>query len=386
MNASASHFVFTQTNDGNANEVVLYERDAGGALVATATEATGGRGNGMPHLPSQNSIVVSEDGRFLFVANAGSDDVSSFRIAQGGIALVGRTAAGGAPTSVAVHGDLVYVLTTGDNAGVVGFRLGEDGSLSALPGGALELSAADADPAQASFSPDGSTLVVSERGTDKLTAFAIDDDGAASERNVVASAGPTPYGFEFTSTGALVVTEAAGGKVGAASASSYRLDGPGRLAAVSGPVGSTRSEVCWAAISKDDRYAYVTNFGDGTISSYTIGGDGTLSLLEPIAASTVDGRKGIRDEAFSSDGQYLYALHADVQKVFGWSVGDDGSLDPIGAFGDLPETVAGLAVIRQRAVVAGASAPATALPSSRHGACRQPDDTCFRAVLEVRSP
>jgi hypothetical protein len=28
-------------------------------------------------------------------------------------------------------------------------------------------------------------------------------------------------------------------------------------------VDSTRSEVCWAAIPPDDRYVYVTNFGDG---------------------------------------------------------------------------------------------------------------------------
>ena len=75
MNASASHFVFTQTNDARANEVVLYERAADGRLTATATQATGGRGNGKPHLPSQNSIVVSPDARFLLVANAGSNDV-----------------------------------------------------------------------------------------------------------------------------------------------------------------------------------------------------------------------------------------------------------------------------------------------------------------------
>ena len=76
---------------------------------------------------------------------------------------------------------------------------------------------------------------------------------------------------------------------------------------------SSRSEVCWAAVSKDDRYAYVTNFGDGTISSYTIGDDGDLSLLAPVAATTVDGQKGIRDEAFSADGEYLYALHPDAR-------------------------------------------------------------------------
>ena len=345
MNASSPHFVFTQTNDARANEVVLYERAADGRLTAKDTQPTGGRGNGMPHLPSQNSIVVSPDARFLLVANAGSNDVSTFRIAPTGIGLADRTDVGGAPTSIAVHGNLVYALTTGDTAGVAGFRLGEDGRLSPLTGSMRELSAPGADPAQVAFSPDGSTLVVSERGTDSLTAFAIGANGEASEMRVVASEGPTPYGFEFTSTGALVVTEAAGGQVGAASASSYRLDAPGRLTAVSGRVPSTRSEVCWAAISKDDRFAYVTNFGDGTISSYAIGSAGDLSLLEPVAATTVDGQKGIRDEAFSSDGHYLYALHADVQKVFGWSVADDGSLEPIGSFGDLPETVAGLAVI-----------------------------------------
>ena len=45
----------------------------------------------------------------------------------------------------------------------------------------------------------------------------------------------------------------------------------------------------------------------------------------------------------SRDGRYLYALHADVQKLFGWEVREDGSLRPVGAFGDLPTTVAGIA-------------------------------------------
>ena len=93
--------------------------------------------------------------------------------------MADRTDVGGAPTSIAVHSDLVYVLTTGDAAGVAGFRLGEDGRLSPLMGSMRELSAPGADPAQVSFS-DGSTLVVSERGTDSLTAFAV---GAKAIRN-----------------------------------------------------------------------------------------------------------------------------------------------------------------------------------------------------------
>ena len=153
---------------------------ADGRLAASAAHATGGRGNGVPHLPSQSSIVISPDARFVLVANTGSGDVSTFAITPRGINLTGRTAVGDAPTSIAIHRDLVYVLTTGDDTGVRGFRLAADGGLVALAGGRLELSAPDADPAQVAFSPDGATLVVSERGTDSLTTFAIAADGSTA--------------------------------------------------------------------------------------------------------------------------------------------------------------------------------------------------------------
>jgi 6-phosphogluconolactonase len=87
----------------------------------------------------------------------------------------------------------------------------------------------------------------------------------------------------------------------------------------------------------------VTNFGDGTISSYRIGGEGTIELLDPIAATTVEGSKGVRDEALTGDGRFLYALDADAQKVFAFEVRPDGSLDALGAADGLPATVAGLA-------------------------------------------
>jgi 6-phosphogluconolactonase len=70
-------------------------------------------------------------------------------------------------------------------------------------------------------------------------------------------------------------------------------------------------------VSKDGRTAFVTNFGDGTISSYDIAVDGSIVLREAGAATTIDGQAGIRDEALSSDGRYLYALHADSGQVSG---------------------------------------------------------------------
>jgi 6-phosphogluconolactonase len=74
-----------------------------------------------------------------------------------------------------------------------------------------------------------------------------------------------------------------------------------------------------------------------------IADDGRLELLQLVAATTVQGQRGVRDEAISRDGRCLYALHADVQQLFGWAVQKHGRLVPVGAFGDLPTTVAGLA-------------------------------------------
>jgi len=98
-------------------------------------------------------------------------------------------------------------------------------------------------------------------------------------------------------------------------------------------------------VGKDGRHAYVTNFGDGTISSYSISPDGAIELLEPVAATTRLGQKGIRDAALSADGSFLYALDADSQEVYAWLVGAEGKLAPVGAANGLPETVAGLAAL-----------------------------------------
>ena len=73
------------------------------------------------------------------------------------------------------------------------------------------------------------------------------------------------------------------------------------------------------------------------------GSDGSIELLEPVAASTRLGEPGIRDEALTRDGRFLYAIDADAQRVFGWSVAADGKLEPLGEFEGVPVTVAGLA-------------------------------------------
>ena len=341
MNEQEQGFVYVQTNDAEINEVVVYRRGADGRLERLGRYITGGKGSGKPHLASQGSVVLA-DGR-LFVANAGSDDVTVFRVEDDELVALDLSPSGGsAPTSVAVNGDFVYVLNTGDRPNVTGFRLGADGRLNAVAGSARELGAGS-DPAQAAFSPDGRTLLVTDRASDAIHVFAIGADGRPKAQATEPSLGATPYGFDFTPDGTVVVTEAAGAEVGKASASSYRVNGGGGLAPVSGAIPNTRSEVCWAVVGKDGRTAFVTNFGDGTISTYAVGEDGRIELRDAVAATTIDGEPGIRDEAISSDGRYLYALHADAREVYAWEVGDGGTLRPLGSANGLPATAAGLA-------------------------------------------
>jgi 6-phosphogluconolactonase (cycloisomerase 2 family) len=338
-NGSTDGAVYVQTNE-STNRVVAFRRAGDGTLTEAGTYETGGAGDARPHLTSQGSVVLASGGGHLLVTNAASGDVSLFAVSTGGgLELVGATAAGPAPKSVTERGGLIYVLATGTPT-VIGFRLGH-GGLEPIAGATVELSP-EADPAQVGFTPDGSALVVTERGTDSITAIPVRGDGTLGTPQTVASSGPTPYGFAVTSSGTLVVTEAFRAQKGAAAASSYVVAGTD-ITPVTASVGNDRSEICWAVVTPDDRYAFTTNFADGAVSRYSIAGDGSLALEDAAAGVSVEGRPGLRDEGLSVGGSHLYAIDADSGTIYGWRVGDDGELASVGSWGGLPLTVAGLA-------------------------------------------
>ena len=338
MSMNGEGAVYVQTNEAD-NRVIAFRRSADGTLEELGAYATGGTGSGVPHLQSQGSVVLSGDGQHLLAANAASGDVSVFAVGDAGLELLQTLPSGGAsPTSVAERGGLVYVLNAGDPS-LAGFRLAA-GGLEPLPGSRRDL-APDADPAQVGFSPDGARIVVTERGTNSISFHAVSDDGTLGEPHVAASSGPTPYGFAFAGE-ALVVTEAFGAAKGKAAASSYVLEN-GSASPVSRSVGNGRSEICWAVATADGRFAFTTNFADGAVSRYAVAPNGALVLEDAVAGVAVEGETGLRDEDLSADGRFLYAIDADSRRIFGWSVGGDGSLAPVGSWAGLPATVAGLA-------------------------------------------
>ena len=331
--------VYVQTNETGENRVVAFGRTDDGTLNELGSYPTGGAGDGVAHLTSQGSVVLTGDRRHLLVTNASSGDVSLFDVSSGTPALVQTIATGPAPKSIAEHAGLVYVLNTGGPS-LAGFRIA-DGGLEPLADATRSL-ADNSDPAQIGFTPDGSALVATDRGTNAIALYPVDDNGRLGEPQLQPSSGPTPYGFAFTRGGTLVVTEAFGAQVGRAAASSYVVRGDSVIP-VSRSIGNGRSEICWAVVTGDDRYAFTTNFADGAVSRYAIGDDGTLTLEDATAGIAVEGQTGLRDEDLSSDGRFLYAVDADNQRVFGWAVAANGSLSPIGSWDGLPASVAGLA-------------------------------------------
>jgi 6-phosphogluconolactonase (cycloisomerase 2 family) len=332
--------VFVQSNE-ERNRVLAFARNGEGALAEPMSFETGGRGTMAAHLPSQGSVVLSEDGRFLLVANAGSNDVSVLRVDGAGLRMIGTVASGGeAPRSISEQAGIVVVMNTG-KPGLASFRLTDEG-MSPVVGGETTLSAADADPAQIGFTPDGRTLILTQRGIDSIATYPVREDGTFGEPTTIESSGPTPYGFAFSSNGTLVVAEAFRAETGAAAASSYAMI-DGRLVPNTRSLGNGMSEICWAVVTSDDRFAYMTNYADSTVSRFGIGTDGTIRLEDAAAGSVGERRPGLRDEGVTNDGRFLFAIDAEGGSLVGWRIGMDGSLSEAGSWKGLPTTIAGLA-------------------------------------------
>jgi 6-phosphogluconolactonase (cycloisomerase 2 family) len=338
--ADASGVVYTLSNAVAGNAVLAFPRDARGALGTPAAYPTGGTGTG-GGLGNQGALTLSADGRWLAAVDAGSDEVTLFRVGRNALTVADRIASGGdRPISVTLDGDVLYVLNNGSPANVTGFRIGAGGTLAPIGGSTRPLSAAAPNASQVQFSPDGRRLVVTEKATDRIVTYAVGRDGVAGMPQAQPSAGQTPFGFAFTRQGILVVSEAFGGAPDGSAVSSYAPSGT-QYAVVSASVATTETAACWIVVSQDGRFAYTTNTASGTISGYAVGAGGALALLDADGRTAVT-EPGPIDAAISRGGRFLYTLNGAGGSISGFRVGPDGSLAPAGTTAGLPAGANGL--------------------------------------------
>jgi 6-phosphogluconolactonase (cycloisomerase 2 family) len=344
--AGPSGDVYVMTNQSSGNSVMVFHRDAAGMLTFSATFASGGNGagTGADPLGSQGALVLSEDQRLLFAVNAGSDSVSVFAVWGDRLKLLDTVPSGGAmPVSLAVQHGLVYVLNAAGTPNISGFFVDpENNRLVALAGSTQDLpGGAAAAPAEVSFTPDGSALVVTEKGTSSIDTFAL-DKGRPGAGVSFPSSGATPFGFAFGHDDVLIVSDAAGGPAGTAAVSSYAVDEDGNVAIVTPALGDTQKAACWLVVPRNGRFAYTANAASNTISEYGVSADGNLTLLDAAAASTGTGSTPT-DMALSGNSHFLYTRDGGKGAVSGFRIGADGALTPIAAAVGVPAGSQGIA-------------------------------------------
>ena len=333
--------VYVASNGTAENRIFVFNRAANGSLTPAGSVATGGRGTG-GGLGNANGLVMQENGPLIFAVNAGSNEISVLAATRFGLVLVDKQPSGGVrPVSVAVSDDLVYVLNAGGAGGstdnISGFTVSRGGRLKPLAGSTRPLSAASTGPAQVAFNSEGDVLLVTEKATNKITTFLLGEDGRAISQKSVASNGGTPFGFAFAGRAKAFVTNAAGGAPGGSSVSSYFVDETGSTFNLANAVPTNETAACWIAITSGGKFGFVTNTGSNTLSSFGIGGAGSLTLL---ATTTTGGLAGPIDNAISMGDRYLYVLNGGgtgtTRTISAYTIAADGSLSALAGAAGLP--------------------------------------------------
>jgi len=331
--------VFVMTNAADRNEIIAYRRNTDGSLQEERKFSTGGRGSGgaIDPLGSQGSLTLTQDHLLLLAVNAGSGDISVFRVHGAMLSLIDRVPCGGSePVAVAQHGDLVYVVNAGGASNVAGFRIERNGRLKPVPDSIAFLSAGNSGAASLSFSPDGQFLLVTEKITNNIDGFHIQTDGTLGHIVVNPSVGPGAFAVQFAPNGAALVTETgpAGGH-NAAAISSYAVLPNATLSPISTSVQTLGAASCWQAVTPDGRFVYTANTGSSTISGFSIAASGALTPLAGTIEATLPSGSLDLDSAISGDGKFLYTLDSGTGTISILGINQDGSLTSLGDVGGL---------------------------------------------------
>jgi hypothetical protein len=388
--AQAGH-LYVQTS-AIQNVVIHFLRYSDGTITEVDRVVTGGAGSGSFNyretppgivVEGANSVLMTPDKRVLFAVNAGDNSVSSFSVAENGkltlldVKRTGNPVSGRSGTAKSLEyapsTRTLYVLHTFgphhirllsvDSGGYLSLRSERYSAVPAdKPGRVTTMltvspdekflligSSIDELPAT---NPDGSAIVwVSRNGKphsisanapdpDGLAVFPIDDAGALGQPLFQDAGASSPWCplFLHTRPGQFVI-----GYATADGLSLATLDSSGEVA--TGPVMRADtsigrpSELCWMAITPDDRFLFATMTGYGYVTSWRLegnilaiakdpacekpAGDGTFRGLGAIVGASPN------DMWMSPDGAYLYQMYPNASKLIGYAIQPDGWLEEV---------------------------------------------------------
>ena len=389
--------LYMQTNEMR-NAIVHYRWSTSGTLTEVERVPTGGAGSGTfkpisgqesaPNaFEGAGSVILTPDRRFLFTTNGGDNSVSSFTVDKDGRLTpidVKRTenpveGKSGTAKSLAYvpSKGILYVLHSFGPDHVRLMSVENNGKLTARSERHTVNTKDKTDrvPTMAVLSPDGKFLIVGTTFDRPIAHTGLYPDGspilwvpqADGKYQVIASNAPDPDGlvvFPVRDDGTLGEASFQDGKAGSPFYIAFlngrpntfvigyavgdgcalaTIDGAGRIDV--GPlvkIDTSRglpSELCWLAVSPDDRFVFATNFGYSYLTSYRIDG-ASLSIAKDPASSKVPGdgtarglnttvTSGPADSWITPDGAYLYQIYGNASKLVGYATQSDGSLKEI---------------------------------------------------------
>lgn len=302
ITVSANGFFAYVTNSGS-NSVMAFRVGTDGALLPVTSTPT--NPNPVPTGVNPVAAMLSPDTEFLYVANTGSDTVTAFGIGPGGeltpipqagSALNPISTEGTAPRGIAVapDGRFLYVANSGSN-NVTAYSIGATGLLTLVPPTASNPNPVSTDgttPRGIAVARGGRFLYVANSGSNNVTAFSIGGTGLLTpvpstgpSPNPVSVAGTAPNDIIISSNGQFLYTANGGGNV-----SAFAIVGSGLLSLMPASGNSLNPTAAGTApagvtISPDGKFLYVAN-GGGNVSAYQVAVEtGVLSPLSPLMGS-----------------------------------------------------------------------------------------------------
>lgn len=301
------HAVFAMTNDPVNNKIIRYTRSADGRLINKTEISTHGKGSGgniIDPLGSQNALLVFKHGKWLAAVNAGSNEISLFRILPNELKFSSKIASGGElPISISYFNNYIYVLNQGgklSNPRISTFKLSSKGKLIALPEADHNLPLSQY--AQLSVDPYGVVLALTDKGNQQILVFRHHLKGKIDPVPVIVpSNGKTPFGFTVDVIGHLTVAEAAAGAV-----STYRLGMIKHgLKLVSASIPNHQKATCWIVQTRGG-YTYTSNTASNTISAYKVWAEtGKAKVINEV----VGNGSSPTDLAVTSSNNFVYSLN-----------------------------------------------------------------------------
>jgi 6-phosphogluconolactonase len=291
-------------------------------LDSIFTYSTQGKGINGP-LRSQNSILWTKDGRFLLVCNAGSNDITVFSVQDDQLSLIQKLPSMGvSPVSITQFENYVYVLNSGGNGILSGFEMSKDGRLTFMPGMAIEIDSVECGPAQASFTLDGTGIIVTCRKTNKIIGFGMNKDGIPISKTAIHSNTEVPYGFDLDENGRIYVTEAKESGL-----SVYEWKNGKELVKLNDLTKDLHTAACWVKLTTNKKFAFVADADPKNIAGFRINTNGSVGLLKS------DGKSGSTEhtptELAIVGNEFLYVSNIRNSSIEVFKIDGSGNLNKI---------------------------------------------------------